>query len=154
MPECFGQSALQYLHPSISFMAYAQRLSPIVPAKNLSELLTEWKPQLQQLENHILLGVRSDIPLLTSVAEHILSSGGKRLRPALIFLSGALGSAHSEDLLVAAQVVEYLHTATLLHDDVVDQADLRRQQAAARTIWGNEASVLTGDYLLLSLIHI
>ena len=124
MPECFGQSALQYLHPSISFMAYAQRLSPIVPAKNLSELLTEWKPQLQQLENHILLGIRSDIPLLTSVAEHILSSGCKRLRPALIFLSGALGSAHSEDLLVAAQVVEYLHTATLLHDDVVDQADL------------------------------
>ena len=68
------------------------------------------------------LGIRSDIPLLTSVAEHILSSGGKRLRPALVFLSGALGSAHSEDLLVAAQVVEYLHTATLLHDDVVGKA--------------------------------
>ena len=153
MPERFGQLALERLPLLISFMAYAQLSSPIAPAKNLSELLTEWKPQLQQLEIQILSGIRSDIPLLTSVAEHILSSGGKRLRPALVFLSGALGSAHSEDLLVAAQVVEYLHTATLLHDDVVDQADLRRQQAAAHTIWGNEASVLTGDYLLSMAFH-
>ena len=105
MPERFGQLELERLPPLIAFMAYAQLSSPIAPAKNLSELLTEWKPQLQQLETQILSGIRSDIPLLTSVAEHILSSGGKRLRPALVFLSGALGSAHSEDLLVAAQVV-------------------------------------------------
>ena len=128
-------------------MAYAQLSSPIALAKNLSELLTEWKPQLQQLE--IRFSQIWRYALLTSVAEHILSSGE---RQPLVFLSGALGSAHSEDF-GAAQVVETLHTTTLLHDDVVDQADLRRQQAAARTIWGNEASVLTGDYLLSMAFH-
>lgn len=134
-------------------MALAITSPQTVPAGSLNELLEDWQPLLQELEQTILSGIRSDIPLLTQVAEHILASGGKRLRPALVFLSGAFGHAQDNALMTAARVVEYLHTATLLHDDVVDQADLRRQRAAARTIWGNEASVLTGDYLLSMAFH-
>jgi octaprenyl-diphosphate synthase len=130
-------------------------LSPVQkPApQNLNEILSNWRPQLRRLEQSILLGIRTDIPLLTRVAEHILLAGGKRLRPAMVFLGGAFGEFREERLQVAAQVVEYLHTATLLHDDVVDNADMRRKQQAARTIWGNEASVLTGDYLLSMAFH-
>ncbi len=104
--------------------------------------------ELKNLEALILENAQTDLPLLTKVAEHILQSGGKRLRPALVLL-GARGFGEvDERIRQAAQVVEFLHTATLLHDDVVDGADTRRSRQAARTIWGNEASVLVGDYLL------
>jgi len=102
---------------------------------------------LKELEALILQDVQTDIPLLTRVAEHILRSGGKRLRPLLVLLGARSFGTLDLPILQAAQVVEYLHTATLLHDDVVDGADMRRSQQAARTIWGNEASVLVGDYL-------
>jgi octaprenyl-diphosphate synthase len=104
--------------------------------------------ELKELEALILQDVQTDIPLLTRVAEHILRSGGKRLRPLLVLLGARSFGTLDLPILQAAQVVEYLHTATLLHDDVVDGADMRRSQQAARTIWGNEASVLVGDYLL------
>ena len=115
---------------------------------NLQQILSGWHSELNKLEHSILKGVHTDIPLLTQVAEYILHSGGKRLRPTMVLLGGAALGSHDERLVPAAQVIEYLHTATLLHDDVVDNADTRRSQRAARKIWGNEASVLTGDYLL------
>ncbi len=114
---------------------------------NLNTILDSVAEELCHVEKAILHYAQTDIPLLTNVAQYILSAGGKRLRPALVLLSAKLFNYNGHQTIRAAQVVEYLHTATLLHDDVVDSADTRRSQKAVRSIWGNEASVLVGDYL-------
>jgi len=91
--------------------------------------------------------LHSDVVLVRQVAEYIVQSGGKRLRPALVLLSaGALGyrGRHHHEL---AAVIEFIHTATLLHDDVVDASDLRRGRQTANAMFGNSASVLVGDFL-------
>lgn len=91
--------------------------------------------------------LHSDVVLIRRVSEYIINSGGKRLRPALVLLAaraaGYRGSAHHE----LAAVVEFIHTATLLHDDVVDESDLRRGNKTANAMFGNAASVLVGDFL-------
>ena len=89
----------------------------------------------------------SDVVLINQLSQHIILSGGKRLRPMLAILAArACGYQGEEDALLAA-VIEFIHTATLLHDDVVDDSDMRRGKQTASTIWGNEAAVLVGDYL-------
>lgn len=89
----------------------------------------------------------SNVPLVEKIAEHIIESGGKRLRPLLVLLtSRALGYERSDHLKLAA-VIEFLHTATLLHDDVVDTSDRRRGRETANARWGNAPSVLVGDFL-------
>ena len=89
----------------------------------------------------------SDVPLVSQVSQYIIAAGGKRLRPALLLLMcGALGH-QSEQRLNMAAVVEFIHTATLLHDDVVDESTLRRGRATANEVFGNPASVLVGDFL-------
>ena len=91
--------------------------------------------------------LRSDVVLINRVAEYIVAAGGKRMRPALVILAaGASGYAgeHRHEL---AAVVEFIHTATLLHDDVVDESDLRRGRETANALFGNAASVLVGDFL-------
>jgi len=89
----------------------------------------------------------SDVVLINQVAEHIVSAGGKRLRPMLVMLAGrATGNVGAEHHQLAA-IVEFIHTSTLLHDDVVDESDLRRGRSTANAIWGNAASVLVGDFL-------
>jgi octaprenyl-diphosphate synthase len=95
----------------------------------------------------IRLRLHSDVVLVRQVAEYIVAAGGKRLRPALLLLaagaSGYRGSARHE----LAAVIEFIHTATLLHDDVVDESDLRRGRDTANALFGNAASVLVGDFL-------
>ncbi|NDF06619.1 MAG: octaprenyl diphosphate synthase, partial [Betaproteobacteria bacterium] len=96
-----------------------------------------------------LIGQRlsSSVPLVGQVAQHIISSGGKRLRPVLLLLmAGALGYKGDDHFKLAA-VVEFIHTATLLHDDVVDDSGMRRGKATANALFGNPASVLVGDFL-------
>ena len=89
----------------------------------------------------------SSVPLVSQVSQYIIAAGGKRLRPALLMLMcGALGH-ESEQRLNMAAVVEFIHTATLLHDDVVDESTLRRGRATANEVFGNPASVLVGDFL-------
>ncbi|MDD5329534.1 MAG: octaprenyl diphosphate synthase [Sulfuricella sp.] len=89
----------------------------------------------------------SDVVLIRQISEYIIGSGGKRLRPALVLLSaGAFGYSGSHQHVLAA-VVEFIHTATLLHDDVVDESNLRRGNATANALFGNAASVLVGDFL-------
>jgi octaprenyl-diphosphate synthase len=91
--------------------------------------------------------LRTNVSLIPKISEHIILSGGKRLRPALLILTmRMLGGTPGSGQQLAA-VIEFIHTATLLHDDVVDEADMRRGLAAANTIWGNEAAVLVGDFL-------
>ena len=90
----------------------------------------------------------SDVPMIPDLASHLINSGGKRLRPMLTIASSQMCGYTGKDHIKLAATVEFLHTATLLHDDVVDESDLRRGKRTARTIWGNQASVLVGDFLL------
>lgn len=114
---------------------------------SIKEILAPIEGHLKRVEELVMENMETDIPLLTEVGQYILSSGGKRVRPAmLLFAVGCLGEI-DERACQTANIVEYIHTATLLHDDVVDNADLRRSKQSARSIWGNEASVLVGDYL-------
>ncbi|MGD9951647.1 MAG: polyprenyl synthetase family protein [Burkholderiales bacterium] len=112
-----------------------------------SAILAPVAEDLQRVDARIRTRLDSDVPLVRQVAEHIIAGGGKRLRPALLLLSaGALGyrgTAHHE----LAAVIEFIHTATLLHDDVVDESQLRRGQRTANAAFGNAASVLVGDFL-------
>ncbi|RBP29183.1 octaprenyl-diphosphate synthase [Marinobacter pelagius] len=95
----------------------------------------------------IIQRLASDVPLVEKIAQYIIESGGKRLRPLLVLLSSrALGYGEDDHLKLAA-VIEFLHTATLLHDDVVDTSDLRRGRSTANAKWGNAPSVLVGDFL-------
>ena len=86
--------------------------------------------------------------MIPEVANHLIASGGKRMRPILTLATAGLCGYSGEGHIKLAAAVEFMHTATLLHDDVVDESDLRRGKAAARVLWGNEASVLVGDFLL------
>lgn len=95
----------------------------------------------------IIKRLSSDVPLVEKIAQYIIESGGKRLRPLLVLLSSrALGYGKDDHLKLAA-VIEFLHTATLLHDDVVDTSDMRRGRSTANARWGNAPSVLVGDFL-------
>jgi len=95
----------------------------------------------------ILAQLESRVPLVEKIADYIISSGGKRLRPLLALLSGGLCGSIDERHHKLATVIEFLHTATLLHDDVVDTSDLRRGRPTANAKWGNAPSVLVGDFL-------
>ena len=103
--------------------------------------------ELKSVEQQFLKYLESDVPLIRKVGEYVISSGGKRVRPALLLLSARLCDSDQVRAVTMASVVEFIHTATLLHDDVVDSATLRRGRASANTKWGNEASVLIGDFL-------
>lgn len=91
--------------------------------------------------------LESDVYLIRKVGEYVLASGGKRIRPMLLLLCARMSGYKGESHVGLASVVEFIHTATLLHDDVVDSAVLRRGSASANAVWGNEASVLVGDFL-------
>lgn len=102
---------------------------------------------MEHVDRVISERLTTEVPLVREVAQYIISAGGKRLRPALLLLvSGALGSNHPDRHTLAA-VVEFIHTATLLHDDVVDESTLRRGRSTANEKFGNAASVLVGDFL-------
>ena len=102
---------------------------------------------MAEVDKVISTKLGSDVPLVSQVCEYIISAGGKRLRPALLLLlSNALGYTHPHRHTLAA-VVEFIHTATLLHDDVVDESTLRRGRDTANQLFGNAASVLVGDFL-------
>jgi octaprenyl-diphosphate synthase len=90
----------------------------------------------------------SDVELIPELAHHLIDSGGKRLRPMLTIAAAKLCNYTGDGHVQLAAAVEFMHTATLLHDDVVDESDVRRGKKAARLLWGNQASVLVGDFLL------
>lgn len=96
----------------------------------------------------ILSRTGSDVAMIPEVAKHLINSGGKRLRPMLTLVAAQMFGYRGEGHIKLAAAVEFMHTATLLHDDVVDESDLRRGKATARKVWGNQASVLVGDFLL------
>lgn len=111
---------------------------------NVLKLLND---DLHRVELQFREDLTSRVPLIRKVGEYVLASGGKRIRPMLVLLSSRLAGYQGDAHIGLASVVEFIHTATLLHDDVVDGAVLRRGQNSANTVWGNEASVLVGDFL-------
>ncbi|MBX6321503.1 MAG: polyprenyl synthetase family protein [Rhodospirillaceae bacterium] len=102
---------------------------------------------LKRVNELILRHMHSPVALITQLAGHIIAAGGKRLRPMLTLAAARLCGYEGERHLALAACVEFIHTATLLHDDVVDESDLRRGLATANAVWGNKASVLVGDFL-------
>jgi octaprenyl-diphosphate synthase len=113
----------------------------------LEEIRAPVTEDLRAVDAVIRARLKSVVPLVDQIAEHIIAGGGKRLRPLLVLLAaracGAAGSAHIE----AAAFIEFIHTATLLHDDVVDGSALRRGRRTANHVFGNQASVLVGDFV-------
>jgi octaprenyl-diphosphate synthase len=103
--------------------------------------------EIESVEALIRRRLSSDVPLVSQVAEYIVASGGKRLRPALLLLACGATGFRGEARLQLAAVIEFIHTATLLHDDVVDESPLRRGRSTANAAFGNAAAVLVGDFL-------
>jgi octaprenyl-diphosphate synthase len=119
------------------------------PQSPLLDLLTELvAPDMERVNAAIVARTGSDVAMIPEVANHLISSGGKRLRPMLTLAMAKLSGYGGDGHIKLAAAVEFMHTATLLHDDVVDESDMRRGKLAARMLWGNEASVLVGDFLL------
>jgi len=106
------------------------------------------KADMERVNAMILSRTGSDVTMIPEVANHLIESGGKRLRPMLTLATAILSDYSGEGHIKLAAAVEFMHTATLLHDDVVDESEMRRGKKAARMLWGNEASVLVGDFLL------
>jgi octaprenyl-diphosphate synthase len=103
---------------------------------------------MRRVNELILAKAGSDVEMIPELASHLINSGGKRLRPMLTLASATMFGFDGDAHVKLATSVEFMHTATLLHDDVVDESDLRRGRKTARMIWGNQASVLVGDFLL------
>ncbi|HWB45166.1 MAG TPA: polyprenyl synthetase family protein [Hyphomicrobiaceae bacterium] len=118
------------------------------PAQSLQPLLELVSEDMTAVNRIILHKAISDIDLIPTLARHLIGSGGKRLRPMLTIAAAKLCGYHGEGHVQLAAAVEFMHTATLLHDDVVDESDYRRGKKSARLLWGNQASVLVGDFLL------
>lgn len=105
------------------------------------------RADMQHVDAIIRRRLHSDVALVRQVAEHIIQSGGKRLRPALVLLTARTLGYQGQTHYTLAAVIEFIHTATLLHDDVVDESSLRRGRDTANALFGNAASVLVGDFL-------
>ena len=118
-----------------------------IPASAIDDVLALAADDMNRVDELIRESLASDVELVSNVARYIVMSGGKRLRPMLVLLAaralGYDGAAHYR----AAAIIEFIHTATLLHDDVVDSSERRRGQASANAVFGNQASVLVGDFL-------
>lgn len=106
------------------------------------------RDDMESVNALILAKAGSHVELIPEIARHLISSGGKRLRPMLTIAAAQMCGYDGDGHVKLAASVEFMHTATLLHDDVVDESDMRRGKLAARMLWGNQASVLVGDYLL------
>lgn len=110
-------------------------------------IVSRIRPDLERIEAEINRQLTTDIPLISVVGRYIMGSGGKRLRPLLMILSARLCGYQGNLDAPLSVVFEFLHAASLLHDDVVDHAEVRRNKPAANTVWGNPAVVLVGDFL-------
>jgi Geranylgeranyl pyrophosphate synthase len=116
-------------------------------AKSFDTLVSLVKDDLEKVNRQIVDRMHSPVDLIPQLAGHLIAAGGKRLRPVLTLASAKLAGHRGERHVKLAACVEFIHTATLLHDDVVDESDLRRGQASANALFGNKPSVLVGDFL-------
>ena len=152
LPRCAALSIV-ILKDSANSANVETGVAVIVPFESPSnasiDLLIELvAADMERVNATILSRTGSEVTMIPEVANHLISSGGKRLRPMLTLAMAGLSGYSGEGHIKLAASVEFMHTATLLHDDVVDESELRRGKLSARMLWGNEASVLVGDFLL------
>ena len=121
-----------------------EKKSNISGASALSEIL---KHNLKKVDEEIIYRLNKSTPLIADIGKHLINANGKRLRPLLTLTMAAQLNDYSINPIKLAAAIEFIHTATLLHDDVVDESKLRRGEKTAHIIWGNDASVLAGDFL-------
>jgi octaprenyl-diphosphate synthase len=126
----------------------ATATKPTAGAGALERLLSSTQSDMQKVNTLILERAESHVDMVPELARYLIEAGGKRLRPMLTVAAARLFGTPNGQHINFAAAVEFLHNATLLHDDVVDESELRRGRPAARMIWGNQASVLVGDFLL------
>ena len=117
-------------------------------ATPVERLVAATAPDMARVNALILERAQSHVDMVPELARYLIESGGKRLRPMLTVAAAMLFGQGSGNAINFAAAVEFMHNATLLHDDVVDESDMRRGRPAARMVWGNKASVLVGDFLL------
>jgi octaprenyl-diphosphate synthase len=122
--------------------------SPLPKSASLDAMYSLIGNDLKMVDSLILARVKNEIPLISDIVTHIVASGGKRIRPALTLICSKLCGYKEQRHIALAAAVEFIHTATLLHDDVVDESKLRRGLPTANEVFGNKASVLVGDFLL------
>lgn len=128
-------------------IADAQTVSQPATPDGLAQLAALTREDLQSVNAIILERMQSEVPLIPQLAGHVIAAGGKRLRPMLTLASARLCGYPGRRHMGLAACVEFIHTATLLHDDVVDDSNLRRGLESANALWGNKPSVLVGDFL-------
>jgi len=146
MPETgpiFNDQTSKILN-SVKISESALAASPAMGIQAIKQLVAE---DMQQVDRLIQKSLHTDVALIDQLSHYIVNSGGKRLRPALLLLIARHFSYSGDQHINLAAIIEFIHTATLLHDDVVDASSLRRGQVTANHRWGNEASVLVGDFL-------
>ncbi len=128
-------------------MTFSPESSQQVILTPLEEIISLSAADMKRVDSCIQDSLKSDVVLINQIANYIVASGGKRLRPMLLTLSAHACGYQGQNHIPLAAIIEFIHTATLLHDDVVDESDLRRGQQSAHAVWGNAASVLVGDFL-------
>lgn len=140
-----AKSPLQWAFP-----AFKTQIEMVQQALSVKTVLQPIAEDMQTLDAVIRRSLHSEVPLINTISDYIIQAGGKRLRPALVLLLARALGANSQQMAVAtdlAAIVEFIHTATLLHDDVVDESDMRRGRLTANAEYGNAAAVLVGDFL-------
>jgi octaprenyl-diphosphate synthase len=115
----------------------------------LSQIFEPIRADLEQVDREFGRQVQSQVELIPKIGRYIQTSGGKRIRPAVLLMSSRLSGYRGDRAVLYAAVVEFIHTATLVHDDIIDDSDLRRGRLAVHSRWGNDITVLLGDYLYI-----
>lgn len=130
----------------MSYLAFARRG---YNKRNMSDTKAQSlvADEMAKVNEFILSQLHSDIVLINQIGHHIINGGGKRLRPLLVLIAAKAAGYEGGKHIDIAAIIEFIHTATLLHDDVIDHSDLRRDQETANAVWGNAVSVLVGDFL-------
>ncbi len=116
-------------------------------AGGMLRVFEHYGPTLREVEKRLLEMFDSEVFIIPVIGRHLIKSGGKRMRPLFLLMSAELAGYEGEDHIPLASIIESVHTASLLHDDVVDGAESRRGNASANTLWGNQVVILVGDYL-------
>lgn len=129
-------------------------MAQLIDKSHMLEMTTPIKDDLKEFDRKLNDHLHGDSPLITSIARHLLKTRGKRIRPAFLFLSSRAGDYFNDCSVDASLAIELIHTATLLHDDVVDESDLRRGNSTVNANWTNLISVLMGDYLFAKAFRI
>lgn len=119
------------------------------PPLDLAQIFDPIRDDLERVEREFARHVESRVELIPQIGRYIQTSGGKRVRPALLLMASRLTGYAGDRAVLYASVIEFIHTATLVHDDIIDNSELRRGRAAVHSQWGNDITVLLGDYLYI-----